>query len=345
MITASHNPYHDNGIKIFKYGYKMLDEEELMMESYIDDESVLTAKKQGKIEQTDDVTKHYLKFYKTLNLSKTKLKIAFDTANGATYEIAPLLMKTIAHELTQIGDVPDGRNINLNVGSTHLEAIKAAVLNHAADIGFSFDGDGDRILIIDQHGHTYDGDMIIYIIAKYLKHHDMLKHDTVVLTKMSNPGLIKAFKTLGIHVILTDVGDKYVSHAIMAGGYSIGGEASGHIILNDLLPSGDGLLVAMYVIKILTEMHTDLPSYTKELVSYPLKTKNIKGVNKAVVQTDVIKSALEDAKLILGEDALLLLRPSGTEPLVRITVSHKDAELVDQIIETLSILIERIGAI
>src|SRR5690554_1678624 len=264
MITASHNPYTDNGIKVVKSGYKLLDEEDLELEKFIDEDDILVAPKFGSITVTREVEELYLSVYSDLNLPKTTMKVTYDSANGANYLIAKRIIESFVLKSYQIGNQPDGLNINLNVGSTHLNSIMNAVKNNGSDIGLSFDGDGDRVLIVDHEGTVYDGDYIVYMIAKYLKSKGKLKHNTVVLTQMSNPGMLKAFKDLGIQVIQTPVGDKYVSEEIISKDLSVGGENSGHIIINDLLPSGDGLFAGIYILKILEENKTTLKAYTKE---------------------------------------------------------------------------------
>jgi phosphoglucosamine mutase len=343
MITASHNPYTDNGIKIIKSGYKMLDDEETELEKYIDQDDVLTSSVFGSITVTNELDELYIKVYEDLNIPKLSMKVSYDSANGANYLIAKKIMEKYAFNSYQIGNQPDGLNINLNVGSTHLDAIKTAVKTYKSDIGLSFDGDGDRILIVDQEGITYDGDYIVYIIAKYLKSISKLKKDTVVLTQMSNPGMLKAFKDLGIKVIRTPVGDKYVSDAIITNDLSIGGENSGHIIINDLLPSGDGLFVGMYILKILEENKTSLRDYTKEVTMYPQKLVNIKNINKEVLKHPDIIKLIDDVRTSLPEGSLLLVRPSGTEPLVRVTISCKELSELESNMSLLVSEIERLG--
>ena len=343
MITASHNPYTDNGIKVIKSGYKMLDEEELILESFIDDDEVLSSTKLGRVEITHDVEDIYLKIYDDLKVPKTSMKITYDSANGANYLISKKVIESFAPHTYQIGNKPDGLNINLNVGSTYLDSIREAMKLHKSDIGLSFDGDGDRLLVVDGEGTVYDGDMIVYIIAKYLKSVGRLNKDTVVLTQMSNPGIISAFKKLGIKVIQTQVGDKYVSEEIMKHDYTIGGENSGHIIINDLLPSGDGLFAGMYLIKTLTENHMNLKDYTKEVIMYPQKMVNIKNVDKEVLKHPEIIRLVEEVRRNLPEDSLLLVRPSGTESLVRVTISCHDILELDKYMELLVTKIQNLG--
>ena len=345
MITASHNPYTDNGIKVIKSGYKLLDEEDLELEKYIDEDDILVSPKFGSITVTREVEELYLSVYSDLNLTKTSMKITYDSANGANYIIAKKIIESFASHTYQIGNTPDGLNINLNVGSTHLDAITNAVKNNGSDIGLSFDGDGDRILVIDKDGITYDGDYIVYIIAKYLKSKGKLKKDTVVLTQMSNPGMLKAFKSLGSKVLQTPVGDKYVSEEIMNHDLSIGGENSGHIIINDLLPSGDGLFAGVYILKILEENKTTLKDYTKEVVMYPQKMVNIKNVDKEVLKHPEIVRLVEEVRRNLPEDSLLLVRPSGTEPLVRVTISCQDILELDKYMGLLVTKIQNLGSL
>ncbi|WP_143224493.1 phosphoglucosamine mutase, partial [Acholeplasma laidlawii] len=311
--------------------------------TYIDDNEVLSSTKLGSIEITHDVEDIYINVYQDLNIPKTSMKITYDSANGANYLISKKVIESFASHTYQIGNRPDGLNINLNVGSTHLESIINAVKSNGSDIGLSFDGDGDRLLVVDKDGTTFDGDYIVYIIAKYLKSKGKLKKDTVVLTQMSNPGMLKAFKTLGIKVLQTPVGDKYVSEEIINHDLSIGGENSGHIIINDLLPSGDGLFAGVYILKILEEHKTSLKDYTKEVEMYPQKMVNIKNVDKEVLKHPEIIKLVEEVRRNLSEDSLLLVRPSGTEPLVRVTISCQDILELDKYMGLLVTKIQNLG--
>lgn len=327
MITASHNPYTDNGIKVFNKGYKTTEDVELRLETVMDS-GLLHATTFGHLTYTNAVKEEYLKIYDQLDLKPLSLNIGFDSANGANYLISREIFNRINPQAIQIGNTPDGLNINRGCGSTDLESILTLVRHKNLDIAFSFDGDGDRIILIGPDGDIYDGDMIIYIIAKYLKSKQLLSHETVVLTKMSNPGILKALSDHNIHYVLTDVGDKYVFDALDKGGFTIGGESSGHVILTHLLHSGDGLLVAIYLLKILEELNMSLTDLVSDVQLYPYMLVNIKDVDKSVLTKASMIEFLNDIKAELGEHALLLVRPSGTESLIRVTISHKDEKLV-----------------
>lgn len=342
MITASHNPFMDNGIKIFNQGYKMLDHDELMIEDFIDHGKPLIHPF-GKITLSNDVQEEYLKIYNQFDFKQTTLKIGFDSANGATYLISREVFNKLNPSSIQINNTPDGRNVNVNSGSTHPEAIINLVKSQNLDIGFSFDGDGDRILVVDHQGIPYDGDMLIYIIGTYLKKINKLNHDTVVLTKMSNPGILKALLDQNINYVLTDVGDKYVADEMIKNGYTIGGESSGHVILSHLLHSGDGLLVAIYLLHILSELNKTLPELIQSVELYPLKTINIKNINKLVLKKESVLSKINETKEKLGPNSLLLVRASGTEPLVRVTISSKDPVLLNELSNQLVSLIQKEG--
>jgi len=342
MITASHNPFMDNGIKVFNKGFKMLDEDELMIEDFIDHGKPLIHPF-GKITLSNDIKEEYLKIYNQFDLKPTSLKIGFDSANGATYQISREVIDKLNPSSIQINYQPDGRNVNVDSGSTHPEAIINLVKSKKLDIGFSFDGDGDRILVVDSQGTPYDGDMLIYIIGTYLKKINKLSQDTVVLTKMSNPGILKALSDQKIKYSLTDVGDKYVADEMLTKGYIIGGESSGHIILSHLLHSGDGLLVAIYLLQILSELNKSLPELIKSVILYPIKTINIKNINKAVLKKDSVISKVTETKEKLGQNSLLLVRASGTEPLVRVTISSKDPVLMNELANQLVSYIQKEG--
>jgi len=341
MITASHNPFHDNGIKLFNKGVKLTEQEERNIEAYFD-HITFDYKGAGSFTESNEVINTYLEFIHALPLKKTYKSVLIDSANGANTLIASRLMSAYTKSFSQIGNTPNGKNINLNCGSTHLEHLKKH-MNASYDIGFSFDGDGDRVLVMDHEGNPYDGDMIIYIIARYLKSINKLTHNTVVLTKMSNPGIVKALKAHNIKTLRVDVGDKYVHQALTKHNYVIGGENSGHIIYKDFLDTGDGLLIALLLLTILEESNQSLKALTSDVVFYPQKMVNIKNVDKNLVTHELVVQKMTEVKKTLGDDALILLRPSGTEPLIRVTLAHKDETLLDQTMEEIVTLIQSLG--
>ena len=326
MITASHNPYTDNGIKVFNKGYKTTNEEELIIESFIDNPR-LSIDDFSSFELSNDIKDEYIKLYDQFKIDNLGLKIAYDSANGANYKIAHDVFKQFHMESYQIGNKPDGLNINRGCGSTHIFYLQTYLNDYDLDLGFSFDGDGDRLIVCDKD-RIYDGDQIIFVIANYLKQKGLLAHNHAVLTKMSNPGILKAFEENGIDVSLTDVGDKYVSLELTTNDYIIGGENSGHIILRHLLHTGDGLLAAIYLLHIMSETKNDMKTLTKDISLYPYQTTNIKDIDKTVIKKKEVQSYLLDIKKRLGKNSLLLVRASGTEPLLRVTISYEDQEVV-----------------
>ncbi|MFK5883040.1 MAG: hypothetical protein QM489_01725 [Candidatus Izemoplasma sp.] len=329
MITASHNPYHDNGIKVFNKGLKLKLDEELKIEEFIDNDIELDLATEGSITTDENNVILYKELFNSIGLAKTSFNVGIDSANGANYLLAKEILGPLCNKLVQVGKNPTGTNINAKVGSTYLETIKAVVKDNKLDFGLSFDGDGDRVLLVDQDSKTIDGDELIYIIASYLKSINKLNRNTVVLTSMSNLGIIKSFERLGIKVVLTDVGDKYVLEEMIKHGYSIGGENSGHIILRDYLNTGDGLLVGAFLIKILNDTKMSFKELMADITMFPQKMVNIKTTDKSVIkQLDVLK-LIVNTKARWGNNGKVLIRASGTEPLVRITLSYKDEEVLD----------------
>lgn len=345
MITASHNPYYDNGIKVFDKGFKTVDELELKIEAVMDHGPFDVLDKWGNLTLTEEVEKLYLAFYEKLGLKPSKLSIVYDSAHGASYQISNKLFNKYHKHTHQINNQPDGLNINVECGSTHMEMIANVVKSRKADIGFAFDGDADRCLVVNSKGEVVDGDQMIYLFATYLKAKGELPKNHVVLTKMSNPGMLKKLKDNGISYSLTDVGDKYVFKEMNDHGYGLGGEASGHIILNHIMHSGDGVLSALYLLKIIEESGKTLDELLGEIKLYPLKMINIKNVDKGVLKRDSVINLLEDVKKILKDDYLLLVRPSGTEPLIRVTMSYQDEKVLDREINRIVELIKKEGSV
>ncbi|KFZ26128.1 MAG: Phosphoglucosamine mutase [Candidatus Izimaplasma bacterium HR2] len=330
MITASHNPYTDNGIKVFNKGNKLSESEELAIEDFIDNNPKFTVTTIGKLYSGEEVLDLYLDLIESLDFNQSSLRVGFDSANGANYLISYGILREMCKEHYQIGFKPDGKNINEGVGSTHLEAITKLVKDNNLDIGLSFDGDGDRVLVVDKDLDIIDGDLIIYIIANYLKDHGLLKKDTVVLTSMSNLGIIKAFERKGIKVVLTGVGDKYVLEELNKNGYSIGGENSGHVILRDYISTGDGLLVGAYLLNILEVTGKTLKELTSDIKMWPQTMENIRTFNKDILNDQRVVDVIEEVKGILGINGKVLIRASGTEPLIRVTISCELKSDVDK---------------
>ena len=272
----------------------------------------------------------YLDFIEK-HIIKTNLKIAIDCANGATYKTAPIIFSKVTDNLIVVANNPDGYNINNNCGSTHLDLLKKTVVENKCDLGFAFDGDGDRVLCVDEYGNIVDGDMLVYLISKYLKSKNKLNKDTIVLSIMSNLGLLHKLSSDGIKVVETPVGDKYVIRALIDENLSIGGENSGHIIVPEVLHTGDGVLNALLVINLLIDTKTSINDWFKDVKMYADKMVNIKvnDKNKVLNNKDLF-NRIEDIKKELNNDCKIIVRPSGTEDLIRVSVMTKSNDLVER---------------
>lgn len=334
MVTASHNPYIDNGIKVFYQGKKLQEDEEEIIEAVIDRGVTIENSESGKDIEIPNLLENYYQLFTGFK-QELKLNIALDLANGATLKSAKKTLPSFVNSITYIGDNPDGQNINKNCGSTHLESLKNLVLERKLDLGIAFDGDGDRILVIDDEGDTIDGDFLIYLFAKYLKDQQQLNNNVVVLSKMSNLGIIRALEQLDINVIQTEVGDKYIFRALYEENGTLGGENSGHIINRAILESGDGVLNAWYLIKILNFYQKPLSVFKKEVKYYPDKLVNIKDIDKTIAKNQEVINLVNFYREELGNDGKVLVRASGTEPLIRVSVSAKTIELVEKIVDDL----------
>ena len=346
MISASHNPYYDNGIKLINAaGEKMEEDTILKVEAYIDGISgeipMATKENIGRTVDYAGSREDYMAFLESLAMrSFAGKKIGLDCANGSSWMIARRVFENLGAKTFVINDCPDGSNINEGCGSTHIEVLQKYVVEHQLDAGFAFDGDADRCLAVDEKGNVIDGDAIIYIYGCYLKERGKLVGNKVVTTVMSNFGLYKALDEAGIAYEKTAVGDKYVYESMANNGYRIGGEQSGHIIFKKYATTGDGILTAIKMMEVMLEKGMTLSELAAPLKVYPQVLKNIRVTDKAAAQADeAVRAAVDAVEQRLGDDGRILVRESGTEPVVRVMVEAPSIEIcsqyVDEVIEVI----------
>ncbi|WP_153447559.1 phosphoglucosamine mutase [Vibrio algicola] len=333
VISASHNPYYDNGIKFFSAeGTKLPDDIELAIEAELEkDIECVESAQLGKAKRLVDAAGRYIEFCKSTfpnELSLSKLKIVIDCAHGATYHIAPSVFKELGAEVIAIGCQPNGLNINDQVGATDTRALQAKVLEEKADLGLGFDGDGDRIIMVDEFGNKVDGDQIAYIIARDALRRGELKGG-VVGTLMTNLGMENGLKQLGIPFVRSKVGDRYVMEKLLEKGWKIGAENSGHVILLDKVTTGDAIVAALQVLASVVGSELSLNALASGMTLYPQVLENIRFAgNNDPLDTQAVKDAVTQVEAQLGDKGRVLLRKSGTEPLIRVMVEGEDAELV-----------------
>lgn len=348
VISASHNPYYDNGIKFFsKEGTKLPDEVELAIEEALDHEiSCAEPSRFGRAFRQDDAPGRYIEFCKSTfdtHLSLEGLTIVLDCAHGATYHVAPLVFKELGANIHCIGTSPNGININDGVGSTHIEALVERVLATKADLGIAFDGDGDRVMMVDKHGHVLDGDALLYIIACDRKERGRLGGG-VVGTLMSNLGFELALKRAGIEFCRSNVGDRYVMEELLKRNWRLGGENSGHIICLDYTSTGDGIVSALQVLKAAIRTGKSLSELVSDLVMFPQELINIRLNNNTVfdaLSDEKVKQEVKAVESELADKGRVLLRKSGTEPLIRVMVEGEDRDLVHNMAVRLADFIRR----
>ncbi len=346
MISASHNPFYDNGIKIINgNGCKLEAEVEEKIEEYIDakEDTIPLATKENIGRATDHAVGRHRYIGYLMSLAKRSFKnmrIGLDLANGSATAVAKGVFDALGAKTYVIANEPDGTNINNGCGSTHIEKLQAFVVEKGLDVGFAYDGDADRCFAVDNEGNLVDGDKILYICGKYMKEHGELKGNKVVTTVMSNIGLYKAFDKTGIEYEKTAVGDKYVNECMVENGYSLGGEQSGHIIFSKYATTGDGILTSLMIMEVILESKMTLAEITKDIKIYPQLLVNVKVSDKeAAMNNQNVLKAIADKEASLEGEGRILVRPSGTEPVIRVMAEAPDDEtckkVVDEIIDVL----------
>ena len=349
VISASHNPMEDNGIKFFnKDGFKLDDEIELKIEEYIDNMEKIAYNPIGN-EVGVRIHKHtaaqdYVDYLKSIvDTDLTGLKVVLDCANGAAYKVAPEVFRELGAEVIAMNVTPDGENINHKCGSTHPEGLQKAVVEHNADLGLAYDGDADRLIAVDETGTIVDGDHIMILGAVYLKKQNKLANDTLVVTTMSNIGLHVAAKEYGIDLSITDVGDRYVIEEMKKSGHNLGGEQSGHMIFLDYNTTGDGTLSSLIVSKIVKEDGKTLSEQSALMTTYPQVLINVdvrNEVKNKFMENDEIRTEIEKLEKLMAGTGRVLIRPSGTQPLVRVMLEGKDEGQIRELAQELADLIK-----
>lgn len=350
VISASHNPFHDNGIKFFGGdGYKLPDAVEDELEAIVhqletdDNYPRPTAEHIGHIEYRTDLLNQYMEF--VLSTCKERfdgVKVVLDCANGAAYEAMPKILRRLGANVKVIHALPNGTNINDGCGSTHLESLQKAVLENGADFGIAHDGDADRCLCVDEKGQVIDGDHILVMCAMDMMKEGKLPYNTVVTTVMANIGFLQAIKKAGGRAEITKVGDRYVLENMLKNGYKIGGEQSGHIIFTDFSTTGDGLITALQVLSSLKRSGRKASDLTALMTTYPQLLVNVKVATKEGWETnEAIKEAIAEGDKELGENGRILVRPSGTEPLIRVMAEGPDQAQLDRICHAIADVVKK----
>ena len=352
VISASHNPFYDNGIKFFGGdGYKLPDAVEDEIEKIVraietDDKFARpTGAKIGDIEHRHDLLEDYINFVtSTTQENFTGMKIVLDCANGAAYEAMPEVLKRLGAEVTLLSAKPNGININDDCGSTHIDNLRLEVLRHKADIGIAHDGDADRCLCIDERGELIDGDHILILCAKLMMESGNLPNNTVVTTVMANIGFRQAIESLGGRYEITAVGDRYVLENMLKNGYKLGGEQSGHIIFSDYSTTGDGLITALQVLTAMKKSKKSAHELNEMMTTFPQVLINVKVQNKEAAQkSDKVLMAIAEGEEELGDSGRILVRASGTEPLIRVMAEGANKAQLDRICNKIAAEIEKIG--
>lgn len=340
MISASHNPFGDNGIKLFgPDGYKLPDNVELKLEELIESDlssKFVSPEKLGRATRLEDASGRYVEFAKKTfpeDLRLDGLKIVVDCANGAAYKVAPAVLWELGAEVIPVGVTPNGFNINKDCGSTATDTLSQQVVTHKADIGIALDGDADRLIICDENGDVIDGDQIMGLVTTHLHKRGLLKGGGLVATVMSNMGLEKYLEDQGLTLQRTQVGDRYVVERMRADGFNIGGEQSGHIVLGDYATTGDGLVAALQVLAVIVERGQPTSQVCRLFDPFPQILKNVRYGNTFPLDEESVQQAIEDGEGRLNGAGRVLIRKSGTEPLIRVMAEGQDPALVEEVVD------------
>ncbi len=348
VISASHNPFEDNGIKFFSAtGQKLEDATEAAIEAeMLNPMKTMTSRDLGRVKRIDDAPARYIEFCKSsfpFDKDLRGLRIVVDCAHGATYHVAPSVFHELGADTIAIGNQPNGSNINQECGATSTAALSMAVRRHRADYGIALDGDGDRLMMADANGIIYNGDQLIYVIARHRQQKGKLKGG-VVGTLMSNLGMEHALKRLGVPFARARVGDRYVLEMLAERGWQLGGEASGHILCLEKHTTGDGIIAALQVLRALRESGESLAEYTADMKMYPQTLLNIPVVSRVDMEHELIRQSVNEAEAVLGETGRVVLRASGTEPLIRVMVESANADCAKKEAERIAVAVKAAAA-
>ncbi|AIK96180.1 phosphoglucosamine mutase [Candidatus Paracaedibacter acanthamoebae] len=350
MISASHNPYHDNGIKFFNSeGNKLTDAEEIALEKLILEGAFNLADPYhvGKVRRLEDAMGRYVEYAKATlprSMRLDGLKIVIDCAHGAAYKVAPQVLWELGADVISIGVSPDGMNINEGCGATSTALLRESVVKHHAHLGIALDGDADRLIMVDENGNVINGDAIMALIATSWHQHGLLKGNSIVATQMSNLGLERYLNSRGLDLVRTAVGDRYVIEGMQSHGCNVGGEQSGHMILSDYCTTGDGLIAALQVLRVLVERGQKLSEIGRPFTPVPQFMRNVRVQSKTIMAHGEIQEALHKAESELKRlGGRLLVRPSGTEPLVRVMAEADDAQAINNIVQNVEAVILKVN--
>jgi len=346
MISASHNPFEDNGIKLFgPDGYKLSDEVEEEIEALIENglvDHLAASDKLGRARRLEDAQGRYIEFVKhsfPRNLRLDGLKIIVDCANGAAYKVAPRVFHELGADVVPMAIEPDGTNINWDCGATATAALQEQVVAHGADLGVALDGDADRVILCDEHGTVVDGDQVMAMIARSWQSAGRIAGGGIVATVMSNLGLEKYLESIDLNLVRASVGDRYVLEQMRAGGFNLGGEQSGHLILSEYSTTGDGLIAALQVLAAKVAADAPMSDFAQVFTPFPQLLKNVRVKDRAAMDAPDVKSAVVAGEEKLGDDGRVLIRPSGTEPLIRVMAEGLDEDLVTAVVDDIVVAI------